>query len=260
VPVSGVVSWITYAPVKGLGLVHVDEIELEVSGVRGNRRFHLIGEDGRLVNGKFAGQLVQIRPDADPDGRSLALMLPDGSTVAGEVETGEAVVTEFYGRPVGGHLVVGEFAEAISSFAGRPLRLVRVDEAGAGNDRGAGGSVSVVSQGALDLLAREAGVQEVDGRRFRMLFGIDGVEAHAEDAWVGRRVAVGEAVVTVRGLVGRCAVTTQNPETGVKDLDTLRTIRGYRPEVEGEEPLPIGVWGGVERPGRVRVGDRVAAL
>ena len=66
--------------------------------------------------------------------------------------------------------------------------------------------------------------------------------------------------MTVRGLVGRCAVTTQNPETGVKDLDTLRTIRGYRPEVEGEEPLPIGVWGGVERPGRVRIGDTVAPL
>jgi uncharacterized protein len=258
--VSGVITWITYAPVKGLGLVAADEVELEESGVRGNRRFHLIGEDGRLVNGKFAGQLVRIRASADPDGRSLSLLLPDGSTVAGEVETGEAVVTDFYGHPVGGRVVGGDFAAAISAFAGRALRLVRVDEAGTGNDRGAGGSVSVVSQGALDLLAREAGVAGVDGRRFRMLFGIDGVEAHAEDAWVGRRVAFGEAIVSVRGLVGRCAVTTQNPETGIKDLDTLRTIRRYRPEVEGEEPLPIGVWGGVEQPGRVHVGDTVTPL
>jgi uncharacterized protein len=258
--VSGVVTWITYAPVKGLGLVSVDEVELEENGVRGNRRFHLIGEDGRLVNGKFAGQLVQIRASSDPDGRLLELVLPDGSTVAGGVETGEAVATDFYGNPVAGHVVGGAFAEAISSLAGRPLRLVRVDQAGAGNDRGAAGSVSVVSQGALELLAREAGVPDVDGRRFRMLFGIDGVEAHAEDGWLGRRVAVGDAVVAVRGLVGRCAVTTQNPNTGIKDLDTLRTIRRYRPEVEGEEPLPIGVWGGVEQPGRVRVGDTVAPL
>jgi uncharacterized protein YcbX len=258
--VSGVVTWITYAPVKGLGLVSVDEIELEEAGVRGNRRFHLIGADGRLVNGKFAGQLVQIRASADTDGRSLSLGFPDGSTVAGQVETRESVVTDFYGRPVDGHLVGGEFTEAISAFAGRPLRLVRVDRTGTANDRGSEGSVSIVSQGALDLLAREAGVDGVDGRRFRMLFGIDGVDAHAEDAWVGRRVAVGDAVVTVRGLVGRCAVTTQNPETGVKDLDTLRTIRRYRPEVEGEEPLPLGVWGGVERPGRVRVGDTVEPL
>jgi uncharacterized protein YcbX len=258
--VSGVVSWITYAPVKGLGLLSADEVQLEAAGVRGNRRFHLIGADGRLVNGKAAGQLVQVGASSDPDGRSLSLAFPDGSLVAGEVETGAAVETNFYGSPVAGHRVRGPFSGALSEFAGRTLQLVRVDEPGAGNDRGSGGSVSIVSRAALDLLAREAGVEEVDGRRFRMLFGIDGVEAHAEDGWLGRRVAFGDAVVVVRGLVGRCAVTSQNPDTGVKDLDTLRTIRRYRPEVEGEEPLPLGVFGAVDTPGRVRLGDAVQPL
>ena len=32
------------------------------------------------------------------------------------------------------------------------------------------------------------GVDQVDGRRFRMNFGIDGLEPHAEDDWLGRRV------------------------------------------------------------------------
>jgi uncharacterized protein YcbX len=177
-----------------------------------------------------------------------------------EIELGEALVTDFYGRPVAGRLVGGPFSAALSAFAGRPLRLVRVDEPGDGIDRGAGAGVSIVSRGALDLLAREAGVERVDGRRFRMLFEIDGVEAHEEDEWLGRRVAVGEAVVEVRGLVGRCAVTSQSPESGIRDLDTLRTIRRYRPEVEGEEPLPFGVWGAVAQPGRVRLGDRVSPL
>jgi uncharacterized protein len=258
--VSGVVGWITYAPVKGLGLLSVDEVELEAAGVRGNRCFHLTGADGRLVNGKAAGQLVQVGATSDADGLSLSLTFPDGTVVAGEVETGEAVETNFYGTPVAGHRVGGSFGEAISEFAGRPLQLVRVDEPGAGNDRGPDGSVSFVSVAALDLLAREAGVDEVDGRRFRMLFGIDGVDAHAEDGWLGRRVAFGDAVVLVRGLVGRCAVTSQNPDTGVKDLDTLRTIRRYRPEVEGEEPLPLGVFGAVDTPGRVRLGDAVEPL
>jgi uncharacterized protein len=258
--VSGVVGWITYAPVKGLGLLSANEVELEEAGVRGNRRFYLTGADGRLVNGKLAGQLVQVGATSDADGHSLSLDFPDGSVVAGEVATGEAVETDFYGQPVRGHRVLGDFAESLSAFAGRPLQLVRVDEAGAGNDRGAGGSVSVVSRGALDLLAREAGVGEVDARRFRMLFGIERVEAHAEDGWLGRRVAIGDAIVVVRGLVGRCAVTTQNPDTGVKDLDTLRTIRRYRPEVEGEDPLPFGVFGAVDVPGRVRLGDRVEPL
>ena len=100
----------------------------------------------------------------------------------------------------------------------------------------------------------------MDGRRFRMLFGIDGVDAHAEDGWLGRHVEFGDAVVVPHGLVGRCAVTTKSPETGEKDLDTLRTIKRYRPDVDGEEPIPFGVFGSVERPGRVRVGDAVKPL
>jgi uncharacterized protein YcbX len=39
---------ISIAPVKSLGLVHPDEIELGPHGVVGNRRFWLVDEDGRL--------------------------------------------------------------------------------------------------------------------------------------------------------------------------------------------------------------------
>ena len=66
--------------------------------------------------------------------------------------------------------------------------------------------------------------------------------------------------MTLHGLVGRCVVTSKSPETGEKDLDTLRTIKRYRPDVEGEEPIPFGVYGSVEQPGRVRLGDRVEPL
>ncbi len=211
------------------------------------------------MNGKVAGQLVQVAADADLDGTTLALRFPDGSVLEGPVVLGDPVETDFFGRPVAGRLVEGAFSESLSAFADRSLRLVRVNEPGAGSDRGIGASVSVVSRGTLDRLAQEAGRDVIDGRRFRMLFGVDGVEAHAEDSWAGRRVAVGEAVVRVRGPVGRCAVTTHDPETGIRDLDTLRILRGYRPN-DGEEALPIGVWGGVEQPGPVRVGDTVVPL
>ena len=55
-------------------------------------------------------------------------------------------------------------------------------------------------------------------------------------------------------------MTTHDPDTGLPDLDTLRILKGYRSGVESEEPLPIGVWGGVEQPGVVRVGDPVEPL
>ena len=60
-----------------------------------------------------------------------------------------------------------------------------------------------------------------------------------------------------QGNVGRCAVTTQNPDSGAPDLDTLKALAAYRRVVETTEPLPFGVYAVVAVPGRVRVGDPV---
>jgi len=253
------VSEITYTPVKGFALALHDQVELELTGVRDNRRFHLVGADGRLANGKRVGTLVRVAATCDLDGTSLALRFPNGRLVEGEVVLGAPIETNFFGRPAGGRLVEGPFSEAISDFAGREFRLVRSDEPGAGSDRGNEGSISLVSTGTLDRLAREAEQETIDGRRFRMLFTITGAAEHVEDGWLGRSIAIGDAVVHVEEVVGRCAVTTHDPDTGTPDLDTLRILARYRPPDSGE-PLPIGVWGHVEQPGTVSVGDAVRPL
>jgi uncharacterized protein YcbX len=93
-----------------------------------------------------------------------------------------------------------------------------------------------------------------------MLIEIDGVEAHAEDAWVGRSAKVGEAVVRWRGHVGRCLITSRDPESGVIDLPTLDVLGEYRRDLETTEPLPFGIYGSVQESGRVRVGDELHLL
>ncbi len=255
------VAWISIAPVKGLGLVHPDEVALEPFGVPADRRFHLVGAEGELVNGKRIGRLVQIEAGLDEEGRRLSLLFPDGAVVAGAIALGEPVTTVFYGRPVEGRLVLGPFSRALSAWAGRPLHLVQPERPCDAHDRGRSRAVSLLSTAALDALAVAAGTGErVDGRRFRMLFGVDGIEAHEEDGWLDRRVRIGEAVVIPRGKVGRCAVTTHDPDAGEPDLDTLRALKQYRGEVPTVEPLPFGVCGEVATPGRVRVGDPVELL
>jgi uncharacterized protein len=254
---QGSIVWITIAPVKALALVYRDEVELEPFGVRENRRFHLVDDNGRMINGKVIRSLVRVVPEYDDAAGSLALHLPDGDVVAGPIAVGELLTTSFFGRPVAGRVVDGPWSEALSGLAGRPLRLVRTEEPGHGADRGGRAGVSLVGTASLEALANAAGVNSVDGRRFRMLFGVDGVPPHAEDAWIGRRLHIGDAVVRLRGNVGRCAITTQNPETGVPDLDTLRVLGAYRGDLETSEPLPFGVWGEILEPGRVRLGDTV---
>jgi uncharacterized protein YcbX len=245
--------------VKSLGLLHPDAIELERHGVRGNRRFWLVDEDGRLYNNKRDGPMVRIRPSWNEDTRVLALEFPDGTRIEDTVELGEPVAAEMYRHPHPSHRVLGPWEQAISDYVGRPLTLLYADEHAV--DRGyRGGSVSLVSRGSLEGLREQAGrTDPVDGRRFRMLLEIDGVPPHAEDDWLGRQVRVGEATIVLNGDIGRCVVTTHNPDTGVTDFDTLKTLEAYRREGRNE-PLPLGVYGAVVVPGRVRVGDAVAPL
>jgi uncharacterized protein YcbX len=240
------VGRINVTPVKGLGLHHPEEVELTTRGVETNRRFYLIS-GWRLFNGKDHGPLVRIAPSVE-NGR-LRLAFPDGCVLDGEVELGEAVSTSFWGRQVAGRLVVGPWSDALSDYAGTSVQLVQTDEPGTGTDVHVG---TLVSRASCERLGHELAA-EVDARRFRMLFDLDGCEPHEEDTW--DRVRIGEAVVRIAGPVPRCAVTTQNPSTGVPSLDTLRGIKAYRGLRGAEKKIDFGVYFDVEEPGRVRVGD-----
>jgi uncharacterized protein YcbX len=248
-----VVTRISIAPVKGLALVHPDEVQLDPAGVLENRRFSIVDGAGRRYGQIRNGRLVQIRAEYDPEREHLALTFPDGTTAAGVVALADQITTDFYGRPVTGRLLAGPWSDALTSWAGRPLRLVQTAP-GQAVDR-ARGAVSLISEASLHELARHGNQADpVDGRRFRMLFQVDGLEPHAEDTWLRRRVRIGEALIRLRGLVGRCAITTQNPDTGVPDFDTLRVLDDYR-GLTAKRELPFGVYGEVLEPGRVRVGD-----
>jgi MOSC domain-containing protein len=253
---TGAIGRISLAPVKGLALVHPESVELTEQGAAGDRRLHLIDERDHVVNGKRVGALMRVRANLDPVADTLELRFPDGCALAGPIVLGEPTITSFWGRPVPGHLVEGPWSKALSEFAGKRLRLVRAVDAGAASDRGP--TVTMISAASFERLAEKAGLEApVDGRRFRMLFEVSGLEAHTEDGWVGGRVRVGSATVGVQGHVGRCVVTCRNPDSGGRDLDTLGAIAGYRRDLPTTEKVAFGVWGRVIEPGAVRVGDRV---
>ena len=122
-----------------------------------------------------------------------------------------------------------------------------------------GNPTSLVGDGSLRRLADQLGVDALDPRRFRMLIELEDAAEHEEDTWIGRDVAVGSAVLHVTMPDARCAITTQDPDAGVRDLDTLRGIIAYRGLRAGKH-ADFGVLADVAVPGRVAVGDEARPL
>ncbi len=243
------------SPVKSLGLVPIERAFLDKPGIAGDRGFFIIDAQGKLFTQRVHGPLVRVRAAYEAESGRLELSFPDGSTVAGIPEPGGSTETAFVGRDVAGRVIDGDWSEALSTFAGQPLRLVKANAGGSSFDAF---PISMCSTASLEALARAAGTDAVDGRRFRQNIYIEGASRHEEDTWVGGEVRVGAALLRVKMRDPRCVVTTQSPDTGEVDMSTLKTIASYRTDQPKE--VNFGVYCTVAEPGEAAVGDEVVPV
>jgi uncharacterized protein len=241
--------------VKSLHLTPVEEVTIGPDGIEHDRRFMLVDSGGRVATQRQLPVLAQVSSSYDAATGELKLRLPGGEIVREVVTPVGRASVELWGREVACTVMNGPFAGALSALADSPLRLLRADEGLRALDSHA---VSLLSQASVDEVARRGGRAHLDARRFRPTLLIEGCDAHAEDAWVGRSVRAGDAVLTVVRLDPRCALTTLDPDTGARDADTLRWLAGYRPPRDGE--VYCGIYADVRTPGRVRVGDPIEPL
>ncbi len=247
---------IYYSPVKSLRLVPLDRAFLDKPGIAGDRAFFIIDAEGAPFTQRVFGPMVQIQTFYEADSGRLELSFPDGSTIAGVPEVGDSIEASFFGvRDVGGRVVESEWNEALSTFAGQELRLVKADAAGTSFDAF---PISMCSLASLEALAQAAETDSVDGRRFRQSIYIEGASAHEEDTWLDHDVRIGAALLRVRMRDPRCAVTTLDPDTGQHDMDTLKVIPSYR--TDQPKQVNFGVYCTVTEPGEVAIGDEVVPV
>ena len=135
-----------------------------------------------------------------------------------------------------------EVAAAVRAAAGPDARLVPA----AGPERFDILPLLVATDGAINAFG-------YDLRRLRPNIVIPGVEGLAERDWQRRLLAVGDAVIALADLRGRCIITTWHPDTLVQDVEVLRRIRA-----DFDGTLALNAWAG--REGYVGVGDQAEML
>ena len=92
-----------------------------------------------------------------------------------------------------------------------------------------------------------------DGRRLRPNLVIGGVQGLAERTWEGKRLRIGDVLIALADLRGRCVMTTFDPDTLAQDHRVLQSIvRRF----DGRLALNAAV----VRAGHVREGDRVELI
>lgn len=124
----------------------------------------------------------------------------------------------------------------------------------------------VLSQKSIDDLNSNLKETQISVNNFRPNILIDGCNAFDEDKWQYVKFSSGAEICHLVPC-GRCVLTTNNPETGIKtDKDPLVTLRTYRqPKNEflranyGTAPL-FGVYFKLVKQGKVAVGDDVFAV
>ncbi len=198
--------------------------------------------------------------DGVPGDRSVQVRMEESWRAAdganGGRELGQRIVTARSRPKLLGHRAsLGPDGEPLVD--GRPWRDASV---AADVERAAGAGAKLVRSEAVEhrfdilplLVATDGAIDSLglDRRRFRPNLLIGGVEGLAEREWEGRRLKIGDAVIALADLRGRCVMTTFDPDTQQQDPRVLRTIVARLGGV-------LGLNAEVVRGGMVRVGDAV---
>ena len=202
-------------PVKSMAGERLRKVNLTSLGLDGDRIVHVENARGRVVTARTHPKLLGHRATLDDQGEPLVDSRP---------WTDPSVTAD------------------IEHIAGGGARLV-LDNGAARFD-------------VLPLLVATDGAIAAfgyNGRRLRPNLVIGGVQGLAERTWEGKSLRIGDVLIALADLRGRCVMTTIDPDTLAQDHRVLQSIvRRF----DGRLALNAAVVGA----GHVREGDRVELI
>ena len=173
-------------PVKSMAGEQLQTAQLTATGIAGDRVIQVQNARGRTITSRTHPGLLGHRAALDEGGVPL---------VDGRPWTDPAVLAD------------------IQQIAGPGAQLVNDD----GLDRFDVMPLLIATDGAIAAFGR-------DHRRLRPNLVVGGVTGLDERLWQGGRLVIGDVVIDIADLRGRCIMTTFDPDTLVPDPNVLRDI------------------------------------
>jgi uncharacterized protein YcbX len=266
-------------PIKSTRGHDLERAELDPWGVRGDRRWMLIGADGECVTARVYPSMLSVTAEFDPAAQELSLRRPGAEALVVPVPNGPTEPVTVHRNPATG-VDAGAAAHGwFSAVVGEPVRLMyqrrpqdrptnplwslpddRVSFADAY-------PLLVCTTASLDALnqlvarGRFAAEGPLDMRRFRpnaVITG-DAMAPWIEDGW--RRIRLGDIVFRVAKGSARCILTTTDPDTGERGREPLATLAKHR-RFDGQSWFGINVIPEVhvDDDAALVAGDRVEVL
>lgn len=199
-------------PVKSMAGEKLDHAVLGPLGIEGDRVVHVEDASGRFITSRTHHRLLGHKARLHSSGDPLVDGLP---------------------------WTAPEVSQSVADIVGSGAQLVRDESA----DRFDILPLLVATDGAIAAFGH-------DSRRLRPNIIVGGVEGLAERSWEGQRLRIGNVLIGIEDLRGRCVMTTFDPDTLEQNPRVLREIVQ---KFGGKLALNCYVLEG----GEIRVGDSV---
>jgi uncharacterized protein YcbX len=255
-------------PVKSFAGIALDASQVQVRGLKYDRRWMVVGADGHFLTQRPIPRMALVTPSISgtdltlsaPGWRPLCIPLslpPESPTTCVRVWRSECIA----------RMADNQACSWISDFLDTPCRLVYMPEETrreVNPDYRAGEGIVSFADGYPLLLVGQESLDDLNSRlerplpmnRFRPSIVVSGAGPFAEDHW--KMIRVGDAVFHVVKPSARCVMTTVNQATGIPEgEEPLKTLAAFRLRDQnvflGENLIP-------DFPSQVSVGDAVEVL
>lgn len=275
-----VVSEMYYYPVKSLGGVRLAlgqvgpwELTIGPRGFELDRNRVVVNGEGNFLTQRDLPRMALIRPQITADALTLRAPGMDDFTLPLTQEGEEVRVTVWKDKGIRGisegNAVLAWLSEFLETechlvrMAGNAVRQVDLRYAQVGDQVGFadGFPFLFISEGSLaDLNTRLA--QPIPMNRFRPNIVVSSVAPYAEDSW--KRIKIGDIEFEVVKPCKRCAIPTNDQDTGIMSEEPSATLATYRRHTHLGIQGTTGVFFGqnlIHRNlGVLRLGDRLEVL